>query len=130
MTSCSSRPGALLLIMLLVVGVTALILSLSIAMRSIGEIDTSFAGVQSAQTQAVGDACEEEALLKLSQDTSYAGETLTVGQGSCTIAVSGGGSDRTVAIVATVSRWKRRVILTARVTPHPVVILTWQLVTN
>ncbi len=124
------RRGALLLIVILVVGVTALILSLTIAMRSIGEVDTSLAGMESQQAQAIGDSCEEEALLKLSQDATYTGENFSIGSGGCVIAVTGSGNNRTVTITATVSRWTRKVVLTARVSPHPVKLLTWQLVSN
>lgn len=126
MTIHSSRSGAMLLMTVLVAGAVALTIGLSVALRGIGELDMGFSGNQSLETLAVADGCVQEALLRLSRDSNYAGTTdLSVGEGKCDIAVSGISDDRTVAVDAELDRWTRSVILQIDLSTSPITIVEW-----
>jgi hypothetical protein len=47
-------------------------------------------------------ACLDEAIIRLKRDSGYAGlHTVPIGDGTCTLTVSGAGSSRTVSVTAT-----------------------------
>ena len=88
------------LVVIILIG--ALILAIGVAAAFIGQTQLIIAGqtdrAQSAR-QTVA-ACVEEALYRLKLDASYAGGTVPVGSLTCTVAVSGSGSSRTIVASA------------------------------
>ncbi len=124
--SRSSRPGAMLLMTVLIAGAVALTIGLSIALRGIGELDMGFSENQTLETLAIADGCAQEALLRLSRDSDYLGATgLTVGEGACNITVSGSGDERTVSVDATLDRWSRNVTMELDLSTSPITIVGW-----
>ena len=121
-----SRPGALLLMTVLVVGSVSLAVALSIALRGIGELQMGYSENQTLETLAIADGCAQEALIRISLDRTYSGGTLSVGDGSCTFTVTSQGTESTIAATATLDRWTRKfTVRTNRIKGHPS-ILNWE----
>jgi len=124
------RSGATMLLTVLIVGFVALLVTLSTAMRGIGELNMGFAENQSYETLAIADACAQEALLQLSLDDEYTGGTITVGDGTCTITVTTSGTDRTIDVSATIDRWTRKYTVEVNLQNNRVNLRSWEQNTN
>lgn len=120
------RPGAALLILVLVMGAVSIAIGTSIALGSIGELSMGFADAQSKKALSLADSCAEEALLRLGRDSTYAGATLTLGDGSCIVTVTTNGANKNIDITATVGRWIEHVLITADISGSRVSILDWR----
>ena len=103
----------MLLLTVMITGAVALTISLHLAFRGMHELDMGFAASQALETLALAEGCREETLLALLRDPHHAGGTLSLGDGACVITVTGEGTERTLAIAATIDRWTRH--LTARI---------------
>jgi hypothetical protein len=116
------RPGMTLLITVLIAGAVALAIGLSVTLRAIGELDISTAGSESEIAQGAMDACVQEGLLKLARDSSYAGDTLPMGEATCTVTVTTSGTTRHIAVSADSDRWTRALRVSAVLTSTGVTI--------
>jgi type II secretory pathway component PulK len=67
----------------------------------------------------------DNAILRLTRDRSYTGETLTVGSGTATITVSGT-TTATITSVGQVNGFKRRVQAVVSVTTNIVSLTSWK----
>ncbi|MBI3332125.1 hypothetical protein HYZ99_04165 [Candidatus Peregrinibacteria bacterium] len=121
----SARPGSMLLVTVLIVGSIALLTSISVALRGMHELSMAQGIRKSMELTAIADGCMEEAMLRLSRSSSYAGGTLAVGGGSCTIVVSGTGSLRTIAVDAAIGRWAKELTTQATLEAGAPDILFW-----
>ena len=74
----------------------------------------------------IAEAGAENALLRLIRATNYSGETLTVGNGSATVTVSGAGSDKTISSNGVVSGFQRTIRVVVRFTGGVMTILSWE----
>ncbi len=72
----------------------------------------------------VAESGVENALVRLLRDPSYTGESLTVGQGTATIAVTGTGP-YTVTSTGVVSDFSRRIQVTANYTNGVLTVTSW-----
>ena len=124
--SSHERPGAMLLLTVIIVGTTALLIALGTAMRGIEELDMGLAEIQSAEALAVAEGCAQEALLRLARDNSYAGATLSVGDGTCTIVVSDVSGNKEVVTTGTVNRWEHTITISVDVSGSSLTILSWR----
>ena len=122
----TSRPGAMMLMTVLVAGAVALTIGLSVALRGIGELDMGIAGSQTLKTFGIAEGCIEEALFQLSHDASYEGGLLSLGDGDCTIDVTSEGSERIINVTATMKRWTRKIEVRVDLAGPQVTILEWQ----
>ena len=104
----SGSRGAIALISTLVVISVIFTVALSMSILGIGAIDVTRVTNESHKAFSVAEACLDEAMLRLLRDSSWTGDTLTVGDGSCTITVAGAGPF-TINVVATVADATRRV---------------------
>lgn len=78
------------------------------ALIGIGNLDTSLGVFQSQRALRSAESCVEEATLRLQRDESYAGETLSVGNTTCTIVVTGNPCPCTISVAATDGSYTRR----------------------
>ena len=96
----------------------------TLALSGLGSSRTSFAGEQSNQARALANACSEEALQLIRDNTAFTGSgSFSMGQGSCAYTVTNmGGSNRTIVASGTVSTVVRRVnIAITQITPTIIV---------
>jgi len=117
-TGC--RRGYITLISVLVVGAVGGAIGISLILLGLGASRSSFAFEQSAQAKALAEACAEEAMQQIHDQSTFTGNgTLTLGQGTCTYAVtSQGGQSRTIVstgIVGSIVRRER--VIVDQITP-------------
>ncbi|MBP7842672.1 hypothetical protein KA017_01575 [Candidatus Woesebacteria bacterium] len=124
-----NKNGFIAFTSLLVVSAVILTIALSIPLLAVTQANTSLGTAKGAEALKLAEGCADEALLRLRDSVTYTGGTLTYGGGSCTIAVSGSGSDRTIDIDATVSvppDYVKHLQITVKRTGNSINILTWQ----
>lgn len=126
-TSLSSRrPGAAILILVLVVGAVSILIGTTLATRGIGFLSIGNADVMSRKVLALADGCAEDALLQLRNDRQYAGGALPRSEGTCLISITGTQENRLLTITATISRWSRVLLVTVNLSTPRITILDWR----
>lgn len=115
---------------LLVVSAIALAVSVSISLLGVGEVKSSLDFKKGQEVAKIAESCVEEALLRLRNNDTYTGTVvpLPVGNGSCTISISGAGVDRTIDISATISGppdYVKNIQATAKRTGNSINIVSW-----
>ena len=104
--------GFAALITVLTISAIILTMSLSTNWGSLSELVTGFSMEQSQQAQHLADTCAEESYLKLKSDATFIGNTISLNNGTCVAVVSGSGTTRTIAAVATVGNFTRKITAT------------------
>ncbi len=94
----NNQKGYIALIAVLIIVVATLAIGLSLNSLSIGETQSGLLIQQAVQSQSIADSCMNEAYQKLRFDLAYAGESLNIGQGSCTIIIVPSGSDYLITV--------------------------------
>jgi len=124
--------GYVALMSLLVVGAAGLAVSISLILFGVGSTRSSFVIEQSGQSKNIANACAEEALKKIRNSLAYTGNgNLTLGQGTCSYAVSAGsGQARTITVSATAGTAPRTItrkiqISISQITPR-INVSSWQ----
>jgi hypothetical protein len=125
MTHLQRQRGAVTLATTLVVFAAALALATSVQFIGIGEVLMAYGTVRSEQAFQFADSCVDEALLRLKRDSGYTGGSLSEGDASCTIAVSGSGSTRTITSTATVGQQTRVIIVGVSISGTIVTVTSW-----
>ena len=120
------RPGAMLLITVMIMGAVALIISISLALRGIGEMEMSYSSSQAQKVLAIADGCIEEVLMRLWADSTYQGGELTLGNGTCDIAITRSGDVREVLVEAHIERWVRKILVTVNSEEIEMQLLEWK----
>lgn len=113
----------MLLVTAIAAGAVALLIGMSIALGGIGELSMGRAEPKSAEVSAIADGCMEEAFLRLSFSSAYAGGALSYGNGNCVILVTAAGEERTIWVTATLDKWTKR--LMARMNISTSKITSW-----
>lgn len=114
----------MLLVTVLVAGAVSLLIGMSIALGSIFELAMGRAEPKTAEVSSIADGCVQEALLQLSRSSAYAGGSLSLGNGNCTILVNAAGSLRTIWVTASLDQWMKA--LMAKMNVATVEITDWQ----
>lgn len=96
------KHGWIALVSLLIINAVALAVAMSVTSLSLNDAATSLGIAKKMEVDAVALGCMEDSLIRLRNVQSYTGGTLVVGNGSCTIAISGGGTSRTIDVTATI----------------------------
>ncbi|EKE06822.1 MAG: hypothetical protein ACD_18C00266G0003, partial [uncultured bacterium] len=104
----NNKRGIMALMMVLIIGASALILSLSASKLVVNDAQNSFTNKKGGESYSIVDGCLDAALQHLRLDTSYTAETLNLSTGSCIISVSSSGNDRTLTITGTVDEYTQR----------------------
>lgn len=96
--------GFVTLISMLVVGAIGISVTLSLMLLGLGSSRSSFALEQSNQAQALANACAQEALEQIRENSAFSGTGgLTLGEGSCDYTVTDlGGESRSITGSGTV----------------------------
>lgn len=95
-------------------------------LSSLSNLQRAFQLSLSTQAFYLADGCLEEGLLRLRRDINYPGGNLSIGDGNCTIAITGSGNLKTVTVVGTVSNLVRKLQATVDASNQAAVLKTWQ----
>lgn len=80
---------------------------------------------QGAHALEIAEAGAENGLIRLLRSTGYTGETLTVGEGSATVTVTGDNT-KTITSVGTVSGYSRSVQVMVSIINGVLTVTSWQ----
>jgi cysteine-rich repeat protein len=120
------RNGMTLLISVLVMGAAAIVIGASMAIRGIEEVDIGRSTVQTTETFAVAEACAEEALLQLKRrGAMYTGTTLAVGDGICSVVVTGTYPYMFIHASGSILQWTRELYSRVVLSGSTVEIVHW-----
>src|SRR5689334_7095785 len=97
------KRGVVTLVTTVIIFLVCLALAEGIQFLGVGELQNGFTADLSMQSFALADGCAEEALERLTLSDTYTGETITLGNDSCTVAVSGAGGTRQIDATSSVN---------------------------
>ena len=121
------QKGVAALLTIVIVGAATLIMAYSASLLGLGELDMGYTSQQAAETFAIADGCMEETLHQLRLDSGYTGATLNLGDGSCTIEVSGG----LITVTANIdSKYYKKIQAGYSISNNVVSVTSWQELTN
>jgi hypothetical protein len=123
-----AQHGYVTLYSVVLIGVVALTLTLSLLLLGIGSSRTGFTAGQSRQAATLATACAEEALEQIRSNSSFTGSNnFNLGSGSCTYVVtSQGGQNRTVDASGSAGTAVRKVKVILNAVTPVIGVVSWQ----
>lgn len=124
----NSQDGYIALLAVLIIGSAALAISLTLLMTGTDSQRTTLVQQQSRQARLLANACAQESLQVIHDDTSYAGsDTLTQSEGNCSYTVTvTSGTTRTILATGTVSGVVIKVQIYVTIGSSSISITSWQ----
>jgi len=123
-----TEDGYAALLGVLVIGAVTALATVSILLSGMQSSRTSFAFQQSVQAQSLADACAEEALQQVRDESSYIGsDSLSFEAGSCSYSVGfGGGQNRTITAEGIVDSIIRKIEISVSQINPEITVDSWQ----
>lgn len=103
------QKGVSAIITIVILSVAGLIMAYSAVILGLGELEMGYNLQQGGETLAIADGCMEEALRRIRVDSSYSGDTLNLGDGSCIISVAGSDSSRTITVISSIGNYNKKI---------------------
>lgn len=127
-----NAPGYIALMSVLIVAAVSTAIASTIIILGVGFSRSAFAFQQSAQAWALAQACAEEGLQQIRDNTAYTGTGgLTLGSGTCSYTVANtGGTTRLVTTSGTVGTIVRRTSVVVSGYSPQITVTSWQEVAN
>lgn len=98
-----------------------------VAFFGMDDLETGFSELKSSEAMMAAESCGEEALLRIKRNASYTGGILSVGNATCTIAVTGTPCGTcTVNVSAVTGSYTRRLQSTVVKSGSLITISSWQ----
>jgi hypothetical protein len=121
--------GVAALVVIVVVGAAALVLVQGAALLGLGELDSAYTSQKGSEAFSIADGCMEEAFERMRLSTSYAGGSLNVSNGSCTITLSGS-NPYTITVLGTTGNFNKKIEAVISITNKIITINSWQELSN
>lgn len=102
---------------MMVLGSVITLIIISVILIGVSGRSNSFNLVQSETLFVKTEGCLEEALLQLSRNSEYAGNTYAVDFADCTVGVSGTGDVRTITVDAQEQDYYHHTIVDVQIAP-------------
>ena len=118
--------GIAALIVVVLIGATALIMAFSASWFGIVDLDTGYIAKKGEEVGALADGCMDNALQRLRFDINYTGETLSAGGGSCIISAVANGNDRIVTVGASIGNYYQGLTASVTLNGNVVALNSWQ----
>lgn len=125
----NNQSGFIAFTSILVISAVVLAIATSISLIGVGAAKNSLDFKKGQEALKLAEGCAEESLLRLRDDVNYVGGGLNVDSGSCTISVSGSGSDRVIDVEATITGppfFVKKLRLTVMRTGNSINLTDWQ----
>ena len=120
------RGAAAITVMIIVIAMALLIVS-STAFTGVDDLDIGYSSEVSGDILLSAESCVEEALIRLSRNSSYSGGSLTVGEAACTITVTGTPCGScTIGVTAIGENYTRKIETAITLTGGSVDIISWE----
>lgn len=117
---------------ILVISVVILSIAVSTSLLGIQEADTSLVVKKGLETLTIAESCAEEALIRLKDNQTYTGTGATplpVGNGSCTIEITGVGQNFIATTSATLQgppMYRKKVQITIKKGGNSIAVSDWR----
>jgi hypothetical protein len=125
-----NQNGFAVLIAIIVVGAATLIMAYSSSILSMGELELGYYSQKGGEAFAIADGCMEESMRRLKVDPGYSGETLNLGNGSCTISIVPSGSDRTITVTGSVDNYNKKIEVNITLSGQDIIVNSWEELTS
>jgi len=119
------RGGFAVLTSVIIISAVLLVIALSLGVNSISENQIGMYQSKAQRVFVNADGCAEEALIRLSRDNAYTGETISIDSTSCVISVAG----NVITVRATNTNYSKSLRINVILLPNPT-ITSWQEITN
>ncbi|MBU2524841.1 hypothetical protein KKG71_06640 [Patescibacteria group bacterium] len=96
-----NNKGISLLLVVIIISAVTMLIAYSATITGVEESITGLHQSKALEIFSATDGCMEEAIIKIKNSSTYTGESLTIGDVSCTITVSGSGTSRILNITST-----------------------------
>jgi hypothetical protein len=123
-----SQNGYIALITMLVVGAASLAIALTLLVNGTDSQRAGLVAQQSAGARGLADACMEEALQQMHDNSAFTGtNSITLGKGTCSYTITNnGGNNRTVDVTGTVSNVVRKIQAHVTINTSDISVTSWQ----
>lgn len=115
-----NKKGIAALIVVLIITASALIMAYNASWLGLGEIDLSYSSQKGGEALSLSEACVEEALLRMKNDSNFGlGEgniTLSIGTNSCIINISSNLNERVILATGIVEQFSKKVEASVNIT--------------
>jgi len=118
--------GYVALSSVLVIAAVVLVIGISVSLLSISESQMSLAEKKKEETIDFVESCLEDALLRINEDESYSGGTLSLPEGDCTINISQTGNDWTITAEGTLDGFTKTIEVQLERTSPTMALTSWQ----
>ncbi|MFH1632227.1 MAG: hypothetical protein ABIA47_04425 [bacterium] len=123
----STKKGAAALISILIFTALIALMAVSVGLMGLNNLEAGFSEQISTDVILSAESCVEEAMLRLTRNSSYAGGSLSVGEVDCDIVVTGAPCGNcTIAVEASREFYTRNIVADVAVSGLSVDILTWE----
>lgn len=117
--------GFIAITSVLVISAVVLAITISVSLLSIGQGQAGLALTKGEDALSFIDGCAEDALLKLRENSTYAGGNITRPEGICTVTVTSVGSSYTLTVSTTDIIYKRTVRIVAN-RGSAIIVTSWK----
>ncbi len=121
----TQQNGVAALLTVVIVGVATLIIAFSASILGIGELDMGYTSQRGEEAFSVADGCVEEALRRLRIDDIYTGGSLSLGDNSCIINISGAGGNRSIVVSGTSGDYQKKIQVDITISGGVITITSW-----
>lgn len=123
MATIHQKEGFILTLVVVLLASGFAFLAVVTALRTIAQHDVAMTHRDRVASRYAVEGCADEALVQLRRDAAYIGGAVTLGDATCTIAVSGSGTTRTVTVTGVVRNLQQA--FTIDVAMSPFAITRW-----
>lgn len=125
------KNGFIAITSLLIISSITFAIAVSVSLLGVEETKTALVYKKGLETFMIAKSCEEEALLRLRNDDTYANTPilLNVGNGSCTISKGGTSPNFIITIEATITnppRYVKKLEISTRKKGKSITVTNWQ----
>ncbi len=117
--------GVAAMFTIVIIGVAALIMAFTATVLGMGDLEMAYDSQQGEETFSIADACVEEALRRVRLDSGYTGDTLSLGDGSCIISVTGSDPNRTILVTSTIGVYNKAIYVDIVLSGSTITIDSW-----
>lgn len=112
-------------ITVMVLSVVVLLIMTTVSLTSIGGGQAALGLTKGENARYITESCLEDALNSIRKSSSYAGGTITLPEGACTVTVGKSGTTYTITATTTATDYKKTIEVVA-VRGGKIVITSWK----
>ncbi len=118
-----NNQGFVLIIVVLLMSAVMTTVFIQTALNSLIILEQSQKALDGARAKMYAEGCMQEALLRLSRDSTYTGGNLMLNSGTCDVVISGLGTARVVTVRGTLGVYTQPLVVSVEL--NPLTITSW-----